>query len=168
MYYNQFSPYPSMDPYGRAPNMQNNRPAQSFQTMQTPQVQQNMQQVQQPSYPQSQPIYGRMVNTAEEITPQEVPMDGTVSLFPKNDYSCIYAKMWNTDGTIRTVTFIPEMGEQAPQENPIIAEFNKINERLDKIERNLTKRNRPYKKHQNKGELNNEQSNFKPDRETLE
>ena len=45
-------------------------------------------------------IPGRLVNNLDEITPQEVPMDGSVSLFPQNDYSAIYAKTWTKDGTI--------------------------------------------------------------------
>ena len=53
-------------------------------------------------------ISGRMVTNPSEITPQEVSMDGSISLFPQNDYSCIYAKAWHADGTIRTVRYIPE------------------------------------------------------------
>lgn len=53
-------------------------------------------------------LSGRMVANPTEITPQEVSMDGSISLFPQNDYSCIYAKAWNADGTIRTIRYIPE------------------------------------------------------------
>lgn len=45
---------------------------------------------QRPSVPSMLP--GRQVANADEITPQEVPMDGSVSLFPQQDYSAIYAK----------------------------------------------------------------------------
>ena len=56
------------------------------------------------SYQQRPPIIpGRVVTDINEVTPNEIPMDGRVSLFPKNDYSCIYAKAWNSDGTITTV-----------------------------------------------------------------
>lgn len=45
------------------------------------------------SYQQRPPIIpGRVVTDINEVTPNEIPMDGRVSLFPKNDYSCIYAK----------------------------------------------------------------------------
>ena len=54
-----------------------------------------------------QSIPGRLVNNLDEITPQEVPMDGSVSLFPQADYSAIYAKTWTKDGTIATVKFVP-------------------------------------------------------------
>ena len=55
-----------------------------------------------------QSIPGRLVNNLDEITPQEVPMDGSVSLFPQNDYSAIYAKTWTKDGTIATVKYVPQ------------------------------------------------------------
>lgn len=61
-----------------------------------------------------QSIPGRLVNNLDEITPQEVPMDGSVSLFPQNDYSAIYAKTWTKDGTIATVKFVPEQPQMEP------------------------------------------------------
>ena len=74
-------------------------------------------QPQQMSQPVMRPsgLSGRMVNNPSEITPQEVTMDGTVSLFPQADYSCIYAKAWNPDGTIRTVRYVPEPQEDSQQ-----------------------------------------------------
>lgn len=80
---------------------------------QTP-VYNSYQNYQRPSIP------GRPVNNLDEITPQEVPMDGSVSLFPQNDYSAIYAKTWTKDGTIATVKYIPEQPQTAaPQKSPI-------------------------------------------------
>lgn len=67
---------------------------------------------QQPNY-----ISSRLIKSLDEITPQEVPMDGSVSLFPMEDYSCVYAKAWNRDGTIRTVKYIPEKQEEVTQES---------------------------------------------------
>lgn len=71
-------------------------------------------------------IPGRLVANADEITPQEVPMDGSVSLFPQNDYSAIYAKTWTKDGTIATMKFIPEQS-QAPHIPLTALRFWKIN-----------------------------------------
>lgn len=50
---------------------------------------------------------GRMVDKAEDITVGEVPLDGSLGLFPQRDGSCIYAKSWNPDGSIKTMRFIP-------------------------------------------------------------
>lgn len=50
---------------------------------------------------------GRMVDKAEDITVGEVPLDGSLGLFPQKDGSCIYAKSWNPDGSIKTMKFVP-------------------------------------------------------------
>lgn len=93
-------------------------------------------------------LSGRLVNSLDEITPQEVPMDGSVSLFPKNDYSAIYAKTWTKDGTIATVKYVPEPNQAAPQKTALEARLDKIDQRFDKLERMLTRNNKPYRKHQ--------------------
>lgn len=45
-------------------------------------------------------IPGRMIYSPDEIMPQEVPMDGSVSLFPMHDWSCVYGKWWTSNGQI--------------------------------------------------------------------
>ena len=58
-------------------------------------------------------INGRIVQAVETINPNEVPMDGSVAFFPKQDLTEIYAKSWNADGTIRTLTFKPVLNDKA-------------------------------------------------------
>ena len=93
--------------------------------------------VQQPNRFQSIP--GRLVNNLDEITPQEVPMDGSVSLFPQQDYSAIYAKTWTKDGTIATMKFIPEKQETAPTPNLLEEKINKIDKRISSLENRMNK-----------------------------
>ena len=57
-------------------------------------------------------INGRIVQAVETINPNEVPMDGSVAVFPKQDLTEIYAKSWNADGTIRTLTFKPVLNDK--------------------------------------------------------
>lgn len=57
-----------------------------------------------PSY-----ISGRVVNKVEDIAPNEVPMDGSSGLFPLSDLSAVFIKAWNSDGTIRTTKYVPEV-----------------------------------------------------------
>ena len=57
-------------------------------------------------------INGRIVQSVETINPNEVPMDGSVAFFPKQDLTEIYAKSWNADGTIRTLTFKPVLNDK--------------------------------------------------------
>lgn len=47
-------------------------------------------------------ISGRVVNSLDDITVQEVPNDGTVASFPSADGSCVYSKRWTPDGNIST------------------------------------------------------------------
>lgn len=86
-----------------------------------------------------QSIPGRLVNNLDEITPQEVPMDGSVSLFPTNDFSAIYAKTWTKDGTIATMKFIPEKQETAPTPNLLEEKINKIDKRISSLENRMNK-----------------------------
>lgn len=81
-------------------------------------------------------IPGRIIQNPQEITPEEVPMNGTVSLFPANDYSYIVAKQWNQNGLIDTVRFVPEkpvVAESAPSAEPDPFKQEVIS-RLDKLE----------------------------------
>lgn len=77
-------------------------------------------------------LKGRMVNKLDEITPQEVPMDGSMSFFPMPDYSCIYAKIWGQDGMIKTFKYVPEVEEpQPPQQDPVLAMIGNLAKALD-------------------------------------
>lgn len=57
-------------------------------------------------------LTGRVVKSPEEITPQEVPTDGTMAFFPASDGSCVYGKRWMPDGSISTSRFVPDGSEQ--------------------------------------------------------
>lgn len=105
-------------------------------------------------------IAGRLVANADEIMPQEVPMDGSISLFPQNDYSCIYAKTWTKEGTIATMKFVPEQPVATePQKSPIEERFDKIDQRFDKLEKMLSDRNRSKKMYNRPDQPKEEQTN---------
>lgn len=105
-------------------------------------------------------IPGRPIANADEITPQEVPMDGSVSLFPQQDYSCIYAKTWTKEGTIATMKFVPEQPQAATeQKSPLEERLDRIDQKLEALDkklyrpRNFQKRNNPHpKKEMNENE----------------
>lgn len=69
--------------------------------------------------PQPSPITGRVVNSLNDVFPNDVPGDGTVALFPQSDYSVIYAKQWNTDGSISTIKYVPEVQNEATNEQQV-------------------------------------------------
>lgn len=93
-------------------------------------------------------IPGRVVQNEEEIKPNEVPMDLTIALFPKSDYSCIYARQWNRNGTIEPVKYVPEAPKPATAQTPSEDGLNKVLERLNDIEE-LLKRKPHYNKPKN-------------------
>ena len=64
-------------------------------------------QIQQPMPQQVVGINGRVVQAVENINANEVPMDGSMAFFPKQDMSEIYVKGWNADGTINTIVYKP-------------------------------------------------------------
>lgn len=110
-------PYQPMMPYGQYPMYQQPQP---FQPMPQTQAQPK---------PFS-PITGRVVNSLDEITVQEVPTDGTVAWFPSADGSCVWGKRWTPDGNITTMRFVPEAADTAPsQPDP----FQLINDRISEL-----------------------------------
>lgn len=81
-------------------------------------------------------LSGKTVNNPQEILPQDVPMNGFTSYFPKADGSEIYAKCWNSNGTIDTRTYILKpLEESAPTEPDIMSQ---ILSRLEAIERKVS------------------------------
>lgn len=81
-------------------------------------------------------ISGRVVNSLDDITVQEVPTDGTMALFPSADGKCIYSKRWTPDGNISTMRFVPEASEAQPkQPSQLDIIDNRISELFDAVER---------------------------------
>lgn len=81
-------------------------------------------------------ISGRVVNSLDDITVQEVPTDGTMALFPAADGKCIYSKRWTPDGNILTMRFVPEASEAQPKrQNQLDIIDNRISELFDAVER---------------------------------
>lgn len=100
-----------------------------------------------------QGINGKIIAEMSQITANDVPMDGSVAFFPKQDLSEVYAKRWNADGTIRTVTYKPVLDNE-PKNVPtdtekmkcelsdeategIMSKFDEISDRLGQLEKSL-------------------------------
>ena len=88
-------------------------PYQYQQPRYDPQQNQPLFNQQQSIQPQQQVgLNGKVVQAVEQITANDVPMDGSVAVFPKQDMSEIYTKSWNADGTIRTIVYKPYTASQ--------------------------------------------------------
>ena len=78
-----------------------------YQQMQQPVYQNPVQQAptqQQAAVPQ---LIGRTVNSVDEITANDVPMNYPYAIFTKNDLSEVYLKSWTPNGTNQTIIFKP-------------------------------------------------------------
>lgn len=138
---------PAYQQYGYNPYFQQPR-------MQQPQIEQ-VQPVNQFQQQMPRGVNGRVVQSAEMITANDVPMDGSAAFFPMQDMSEILAKSWNADGTIKTVIFKP-INETVPQseiqnkenlkidlsEGAVAAfmdRFDELSERLEQLELSVNK-----------------------------
>lgn len=91
--------------------------------------------------PPPRPTYlpGRVVNSPDDIRASEIPMDGTVAVFPSSDYSHVILKAWNSNGSIQTEIYQRMNPNAEPTPDPRFEEFKMaLNERLDKLEKMLT------------------------------
>lgn len=133
-----YSFYPSASPsmpYGQVQNPYIPTPSYQPPTVPNPSQSSQMNQI------RPQGILGRMIANPNEITPQEIPMDGSISMFPMQDGSAVYGKFWDSNGQIKTIRFIPENVEQTQPDDPFAA----INARFDALE-NLIRSQRPNHK----------------------
>lgn len=74
-------------------------------------------------------------------------MDGSVSLFPMHDWSCVYGKWWTSNGQIQTVKFVLEQPKKQIDESAV--SLSDISERLNKVERYLFKNKHKQRPNQN-------------------
>lgn len=88
----------------------------------------------QQSYPQGVPqkasIFGKLISDESQILPSDVPMDGSISIFPLQDYSKIFAKQWTKNGTIQTMVYIPQMQEE-PSTSVATNDFTTLTSHID-------------------------------------
>ena len=108
---------------------------------QVPQINERIFQQTPQQAPPPRPTYlpGRVVNSPDDIRASEIPMDGTVAVFPASDYSYVVLKAWNSNGSIQTEIYQHVNPNAEKQEDPKFAEFKMaIDERLDKFEKILT------------------------------
>lgn len=85
------------------------------------------------------PFRGMSITSPEDIKPKDIPMDGHMSFFPMDDYSCIYAKVWSNDGVLRTFRFIPEIEQSDVNSSlqPIINQEDLMNRFTSQINQSI-------------------------------
>lgn len=101
--------------------------------------------------PMQQPVRGlngMVVQSADRVTADCVPMDGSAAFFPKQDLSEIYVKSWNSDGTIRTLTYRPvdsmtdgqkiDSGLSGSAVEVLEKRFDELVSKINKLEESIT------------------------------
>lgn len=111
---------------------------------------------QMPQQVPEQQMYGKIIQSVDSITPNDVPMDGNTAFFPLHDMSAIYAKSWQPDGTIRTrlykavldadVNNLPPNAERAKIDlseeatEVFMKRFDELVGKIDRLEQELSKK----------------------------
>lgn len=99
---------------------------------------QNQQQVQQQNpQPQTPAMKGKWVQNETDIVPMDIPQDGSVVVFPQTNLQVIYLKKWESDGTITTVPYIPNVPQEPKGPTPEQQFQANVDQRLSNMERIL-------------------------------
>lgn len=98
-----------------------------------------------PQMPQIQPqtqsiqtgLQGKIVDGEDIVKATDVPVGG-YGIFPKADFSEIYIKTWNNNGTTSILTFKPIVKEEKPKEeektsNLLLDKMMTLEEKLDAV-----------------------------------
>lgn len=162
-YQNMIYSQPQMAYTPQMYNPWTSRPQSQIQSMQVEQPQMQPQ-------PQVKPLTGKVVQTLEAITANDVPMDGTAAFFPKQDLSEIYVKGWNAEGQIETIVYKPVRDTKPTQAvnntfdaekfkidlsesvtEGITARLDNLYSKIEEIESKLTSSQRKNSQSQSKG-----------------
>lgn len=116
-----------------------------------PQTPPNPAVMQQQPQQQTPHLLGRFIKDISEVKPGEVPMDGTTVIFPLDNYTKIYTKIWGQDGKLYTFAFVPEEPILEAQERQKMSFEEQILQRLDALENRLFPPTTPPKKGKSEG-----------------
>lgn len=103
------------------PNFMTNPPMYQYQPMMNPNYNPAMNQMySQPMNPIQNQVSGpttKIIDSENDITVNEIPMDGQPHLFILKDFSRIIGKMWTTDGKIATSIYVIDQQKPVDQTN---------------------------------------------------
>lgn len=88
-------------------------------------------------------IPGKIVTDFNNVSANDVPMDGSASVFLKSDLSEIQIRKWGADGRIYSTAYKPYTEEKNPIPNYQGNNLDGLNERLQIIEEKIDKLIKP-------------------------
>lgn len=86
--------------------------------------------------PSANGLNGKLVDSEDMARVTEVPIGG-YGIFPKADFSEVYIKSWNQNGTTNITTFKPCFAQQQKEENSLNTDMNTIIEKINLLENKL-------------------------------
>ena len=146
--------FPTINPWWQQPVITTPIPVQPMLSQQPaqPQQQQPVQQPQQVQQPQATPqpapqsntqhriSSARVVVSQDEIKPNEIPMDDSITIFLQDDLNRIYGKRWTNNGTVENLEYARVNNESqqtavpAPSSNEALEEFrSEVNSKFDQV-----------------------------------
>lgn len=96
----------------------------------------NYPQISMPTQQTSQFLNGKLVDSKDIVKATEVPI-GSYGVFPKADFSEIYVKLWNNDGTTSVVEFKPTITQEEKGESPEGKMLNSLFAKIDSLEKKI-------------------------------
>lgn len=96
------------------------------------------------NFPSNPTIAGRVVSNDTEVMVNDVPMDGSIAVFPRSDLSEVYIKKWLPNGTISTSTYSRKEPLKVEEQtnthiDDIKAKIGEFESRMAEIESRLAK-----------------------------
>lgn len=92
--------------------------------------------------PQRKPVAGHYVGGESDIAAGDVPMDGSLGVFPAQDGSCIYVRQLQPDFTVRCAKYVPEPEKEREPEHDYGADIRALAQRVSSIEGAISARSR--------------------------
>lgn len=100
-------------------------------------------------------LRGRIVSSIDDVTANDVPMDGSCAVFVKSDHTEIYTREWQPNGLITTKVY--RLVSDVPPEESLDDRLGRLEERIAEIE----KRGANNERRNNDSRNSKEQSNSK-------
>lgn len=79
----------------------------------------------------------RVIKSTDDIKPNEIPSDGSISLFLMDDLGAIYGKCWTNNGTVKNLRFVLERDD--PNRSDPKIESSKTSMNQDEIFERLSR-----------------------------
>lgn len=105
--------------------------------------------IQQPQQNRINVLLGKGVNSENDISPSDVPMNGDLAFFPNVNGKEIYVKKWTSDGRIETQIYKLENAENQKNPENYADRISKIESDISYIKRRLNNNNKNNKENNN-------------------